>query len=100
LAILVALAVAAPIHSEAKAESAFAEGSAKAFDLVVVRPLGAGKVVFGFLAFLPVALFAEIPVSGWNDDDGYNAVSDVWTAFVLEPWHDTFILPLGEFPDG
>ncbi len=91
--LLAALAVGAP----AQAENAFAERSGQVFDLIFVRPLGVGKVAYGFVCFLPMALFAEIPVAGWNDDDGYNAVADVWHAFVVEPFHDTFLMPLGEF---
>jgi hypothetical protein len=83
----------------AQAENAFAKCSRQTFDLIIVRPLGAGKVVFGFLSFLPVAFFAEIPVTGWNEDDGYSATADVWHAFVVDPFNDTFRTPLGEFPD-
>jgi hypothetical protein len=94
--LLAALALGAP----AQAEGAFAERSAQAFDLIVVRPLGVGKVVFGFVVFLPAALFAEVPVVGWNDDDGYSAISDVWDAFVVAPFHATFMTPLGDFGEG
>jgi hypothetical protein len=95
-ALLLVLAVSA---SPVQAESEFARRSGQAFDLIVLRPLGAGKLVFGFFSFLPVALFAEIPVVGWNNDDGYSAVGDVWNAFVVDPFHDTFTRPLGEYPE-
>ena len=92
--LLAALAVGAP----AQAESTFAKRSGQVFDLLVVRPLGVGRVVFGFVSFLPVALFAEVPVLGWKDD-GYSAVSDVWEAFVEDPFRETFMTPLGEFEE-
>lgn len=92
--LLVALAVGAP----AQAENAFAERSGQVFDLLVLRPLGVGRVVVGFVSFLPVALLAEVPVVGWKDD-GYSAVADVWEVFVGGPFRATFMTPLGELDE-
>jgi len=95
--ILAALVAGAP--TTALAENAFARRGGQALDLVIVRPLGIGKIVFGFVAFIPVAAFAEVPVTGWNEDDGYNAVADVWDVFVVESFQATFMTPLGQIDD-
>jgi hypothetical protein len=84
----------------AQAENIFARRGGQTLDLILVRPAGVGKVVFGFVVFLPAALFAEVPVVGWNNDDGYSAVADAWDVFVADSFQDTFMTPLGEFDGG
>jgi hypothetical protein len=81
----------------AQAENIFARLSGQTLDLVLVRPAGVGKIATGFVLFLPAALFAEVPVTGWFNDDGYSAVGDAWGLFVLDSFNDTFKTPLGDF---
>jgi len=57
------------------------------FDLIIVRPLGIGEVIVGFVCFLPAALFAG------------RAVADPWDSFVAEPFEATFTRPLGDFEE-
>jgi hypothetical protein len=59
----------------------------QAFDLLVLRPLGVGKVVFGFAAFLLAAPGAQ------------SDVGEVWHVFVVRPFEATFRTPLGELQD-
>jgi hypothetical protein len=91
--LLAAIFVGAP----AQAENFFARLGGQTLDLVLVRPAGVGKIVTGFVLFLPAALFAEVPVKGWFNDDGYSAVGDAWGLFVLDSFNDTFKTPLGDF---
>jgi len=58
-----------------------------AFDLIIVRPLSLGVLVFGFVCFVPAALFAG------------PSIADPWEMFVLEPYEATFTRPLGEFEE-
>lgn len=91
--LLAAIFVGAP----AQAENFFARLGGQTLDLVLVRPAGVGKIAVGFVLFLPAALFAEVPVKGWFNDDGYSAVGDAWGVFVAESFNDTFKTPLGDF---
>ena len=54
----------------------------QAFDLLVLRPLGVGKLVFGFVAFLPAAIV------------GQSDMGEVWDVFVVSPFEATFRTPL------
>lgn len=65
----------------------YPETGAKIFDVVVLRPLGAGAAVVGAGAFVLTA-----PISAWTL--GLNAV---WTRLVLEPFDFAFRRPLGDF---
>jgi hypothetical protein len=62
-------------------------GTSIAFDLLIVRPLGLGELIFGFACFVPAALFAG------------PSVAEPWDLFVVEPFEATFTRPLGEFDD-
>jgi hypothetical protein len=69
----------------ARAEHPVIAGTGMALDLIIVRPLSLGVLVFGFVCFLPAALFAG------------KAVAEPWDFFVVEPFEMTFTRPLGEF---
>ncbi len=71
----------------ARAEHPVIAGTGIAFDLIIVRPLSLGVLVFGFVCFLPAALFSG------------PSVADPWDMFVVEPFEATFIRPLGEFEE-
>lgn len=97
-ALLAALAIGAPAQAESaftRANDAFALHGGQALDLVLVRPLGVGRIVFGFVCFIPIALFAEVPFVGWRSPT--SEAAEVWDLFVLEPFEETFQTPLGEF---
>ena len=79
----------------AHAENAFAKRSSQAFDLIVVRPLGVGRILAGVVAFIPAAIFAQTPSS----DNLQSSVSDVWQYFVYDQVEATFMTPLGEFEE-
>ncbi len=70
-----------------RAEHPVIAGASMAFDLIIVRPLSLGVLVFGFVCFLPAALFSG------------PSVADPWDMFVVEPFEATFIRPLGEFEE-
>jgi hypothetical protein len=71
----------------ARAEHPVVKGTGMAFDLIIVRPLGLGELLFGFVCFAPMALFAG------------QSISDPWDHFVVEPYEATFKRPLGDFDD-
>jgi hypothetical protein len=71
----------------AEEPAAWREVGAKAFDAVVLRPLGAGLTAGGvgaFVLMLPLAWYSE----------GFDTV---WDQFVLQPVDYTFQRPLGDF---
>ncbi len=69
----------------ARAEHPVVAGTSIAFDLIILRPLRLGELVFGFVCFVPAALFAG------------PSVADPWDLFVVEPFEATFTRPLGDF---
>ncbi len=71
----------------ARAEHPVIAGTSIAFDLIIVRPLSLGELVFGFVCFVPAALFAG------------PSVAEPWELFVAEPFEATFTRPLGEFDE-
>jgi hypothetical protein len=72
----------------------------KAFDLIVMRPLGVGRIPFGFACFLPAAIFAELPPAMGGDSKRWRAaVDDAWQLFVMDAVESTFMTPLGEFEE-
>ena len=73
--------------SPARAEHPAIKGAGIAFDLIILRPLGLGELIFGFVCFAPAALFAG------------RSVADPWDHFVMEPYEATFVRPLGEFEE-
>jgi len=97
-AVIASILIAATLISPATAhaENAFVQGSQKVFDLIIVRPLGVGKLAFGFVCFLPAGLFASTPTdlyqNGWASSDA----SSAWDLFVATPFQETFQTPLGE----
>ena len=91
LAILAGMALASPAH----AENAFAKRGSQAFDLIVVRPLGVGRILFGVVAFIPAAIFAQTPSS----DRLQESVGEMWQLFVYDQVEATFMTPLGEFEE-
>ena len=56
----------------------------KAFDLIVVRPLSLTRIVFGFVSFMPAAVFAG------------PSVGEAWQLFVMDAVEKTFVEPLGD----
>jgi Mn2+/Fe2+ NRAMP family transporter len=86
---VVALALAAALGgaAAARAENAVVAGTGMAFDLIIVRPLTLGQLVFGAVCFVPSALFA------------LDSVGEPWEIFVEDPFQATFTRPLGEFED-
>jgi hypothetical protein len=91
IALFAGLLLVGPAH----AENAFAKRSSQAFDLIVVRPLGVGRILAGVLAFIPAAIFAQTPSS----DNLQSSVSDVWQYFVYDQVEATFMTPLGVFEE-
>ena len=88
LTLSVVLGCSAPARAEpGGTESPMLAEARIVFDLIIVRPLGIGELVFGFLCFLPAALFAG------------RSVADPWDSFVVEPFEETFTRPLGEFEE-
>ncbi len=83
LSLSAVLGCAAP----ARAEHPAVRGHHIAFDLIILRPLGLGELLFGFICFVPVGLFAG------------DAIDDPWELFVMEPFEATFTRPLGEFEE-
>lgn len=71
----------------ARAENAAVKGADIAFDLLILRPMGLGELIFGFVCFAPAALFAG------------QAIGDPWEHFVLIPFESTFKRPLGEIEE-
>lgn len=62
-------------------------GAGIALDLIIVRPLNLGELLFGFVCFVPVALFAA------------PSTAEPWEMFVADPFEATFKRPLGEFDE-
>lgn len=60
---------------------------AKAFDVIVLRPMGAVATGLGFVAFAVALPFTAATI-------GYE---DPWEVFVLGPAEYTFVRPLGSF---
>jgi hypothetical protein len=83
LTLSAALGGAAP----ARAENPVIEGAGVVFDLVVLRPLGVGQLLFGAACFVPMALFAG------------TSIGEPLETFVTDPYEATFIRPLGEFEE-
>ena len=83
LTLSVVLGWAAP----ARAEHPVIAGTSIAFDLIIVRPLSLGELVFGFVCFVPAALFAG------------PSIAEPWELFVTDPFKATFTRPLGEFEE-
>lgn len=78
----------APARAEpARAEHPVIAGTGIAFDLIIVRPLSLGMLVFGVVCFVPASLFAS------------EAIDEPWDFFVAEPFEMTFTRPLGEFEE-
>ena len=79
---------AEPARAEpARAEHPVIAGTGIAFDLIIVRPLSLGMLVFGVVCFVPASLFAS------------EAIDEPWDFFVAEPFEMTFTRPLGEFEE-
>ena len=81
--------------SSAHAEGDFAQRSSQAFDLIVVRPLGVGRILMGVVAFIPAVIFAQVPSS----DRLQSSVAETWNFFVGDQVEATFMTPLGEFEE-
>ena len=71
----------------ARAENPVIAGVGMTLDLIIVRPLTVGQLVFGFVCFLPAALFAG------------KSFREPWEIFVGDPFEATFVRPLGEFEE-
>ncbi len=81
-------------------EDGYTDLGGKAFDLIVVRPLGVTRILMGVVCFIPAAIFAELPPFLGGDSERYRRnVGDVWRFFVMETVEATFTVPLGEFTD-
>ena len=91
MALLIGFVIAGPAH----AESDFAQRSGQAFDLIVVRPLGVGRILMGVVAFIPAVIFAQVPSS----DRLQSSVAETWRFFVYDQVEATFMTPLGEFEE-
>jgi hypothetical protein len=81
------------------ASNVFVRAGEITLDLLVVRPLGIGRLAFGFVCFIPTGLVASTPKdlhdNGWSSSDAAMA----WDIFVGTPFHQTFRTPLGEIDD-
>ena len=97
VALLAMLILAGPAHADAQGVFTAEEvrgALGTAFDLVVVRPLGLGRIVFGVVCFIPAAIFA-----GQSSVGEDLAVGEVWQTFVGDQIEATFMTPLGEFEE-
>jgi len=86
---LLAISIALSLPASAQAKPNFDQQGGKAFDAVVLRPLGFGKVVVGFAAFIPVAIVTS--------PGGRHSVSQAWKMFVRSPADAVFKRSLGDF---
>jgi hypothetical protein len=105
--LLAALLLAAPALAETETEpepepksawSSIGDGVAAGFDVLVLRPLNFSRMVIGFGAFIPAAMFAEVaPIFGGDAARWKAAELEIWELFVYEAAEATFIEPLGSF---
>ncbi len=115
-ALLIALALGAPAHAEDPAQTEepaqtektrgvftneeVLSGLNKTFDLMIARPLGLGRLLFGVVCFIPAAVFAEVPPGlGGESKRWRSSVGEVWQIFVGDQIDATFMTPLGEFEE-
>ncbi len=109
-ALLIALALTAPAHAEDPAQAEETRGVFtneevptglnKTFDLMITRPLGVGRLLFGVVCFIPAAMFAEVPPGlGGESKRWRSSVGEVWQIFVGDQIEATFMTPLGEFEE-
>ncbi len=77
-----------PLAAAAQAESSPSR-YAKAFDAVVLRPLGFLTTVIGVVFYVP-AVLVSIP-------NGPEGREEAWDVLVGEPAESTFQRPLGDF---
>jgi len=61
----------------------------KAFDVVILRPLGAFTTLASGVLSVPAMVVAG--------PGGRHGMDEIWKNFVLPPWESTFERPLGEF---
>lgn len=88
-ALLVLLLLPAPARAEGDSERGVQGALAKAFDCVVLRPVGLGAALVGTGLF-PVAALLSAP-------GGRDAIEEAWERFVLVPGRNVFTRPLGSF---
>ena len=62
---------------------------AKAFDAVILRPLGLAAAVVGVALFVPAAILTA--------PGGRDSIEEAWDLFVLTPGKYVFERPLGDF---
>lgn len=86
-ALSLAALLASPVPALAEGPPPAARAADIAFDLIILRPMGLGELVFGVVCFVPVALFAG------------KSIKDPWEHFVVGPFEDTFTRPLGEWEE-
>ena len=87
LALVLVLGTAAPIAAESWMDHPVIAGAGAVFDVVIVRPLGLGQLVFGAACFVPAALFAG------------SAVGDPFETFIRDPYEYTFVRRPGSFEE-
>ncbi|MGI9590387.1 MAG: hypothetical protein ACR2P8_03385 [Myxococcota bacterium] len=82
-----------PAHAQAMAgpdaRQVAAETSAKAFDVVILRPLGFVGTLIGSALFVPVAVITS--------PGGRDPIEEALELFVLTPGKFVFTRPLGSF---
>jgi hypothetical protein len=81
---------AAPIAPAPAGPNPWAEGAAKAFDVIPIRLLSVAAVAVGFGAFI-----VSVPLVG----PGFQleGIRNSWEYFVVSPYEYTFVRPLGDF---
>ena len=70
-------------------EKVEANPAVKAFDVVILRPLGLAATVVG-VALFPAAAVLAAP-------GGRDSVEEAWELFVLVPAKNVYSRPLGQF---
>ena len=75
-------------------------GLNKTFDLMITRPLGVGRLLFGVACFIPAAIFAEVPRTWGGEWKRWrSSIGEVWQIYVGDQIEATFMTPLGEFEE-
>lgn len=88
-ALFALLLLPAPARAQGDSEGGVRGGLAKAFDCVVLRPVGLAATLVGIGLFAPAALVSA--------PGGRDAIEEAWETFVLVPGRSVFKRPLGSF---
>ena len=90
-ALIAALLLCAPAHAQSGGDVSPPpkDYGAKAFDVIVLRPLGLAGALIGVAFFVPAAILTA--------PGGRDSIQEAWEVFVQVPGEFVFRRPLGEF---